>query len=229
MKNHDHNKQNFQQRHEQRFRKHHLPIAIVTLILIIGFYQALPSPDSRFRLSMATAYTSLLWLGATLVTGAWNVLRSHPNPLSTDLRRDLGIWAAIVGFAHVLIGLSVHMSGKYWLYFFYPANESHFLPIRLDPFGFANYTGLIATVILGLLLAISNDFSLRWLGGKRWKDLQRWNYGLFMLVSVHGIVYQLVEKRQFPYPLIFLAMVAGVVAIQVAGYRRHTDQLRLRQ
>jgi sulfoxide reductase heme-binding subunit YedZ len=40
---------------------------------------------------MATAYVSLALLAATLVTGPINLLRRRPNPVSTDLRRDLGI------------------------------------------------------------------------------------------------------------------------------------------
>lgn len=212
-------------RMERRFWGHHLPLAFTSLMLITLFFQLVASPDPRFRFSMATAYTALILLGGTLLTGPINVLKSRPNPISTDLRRDLGIWAAIIGILHTAVGLTVHMSGKFWLYFVYPAQESHFLPIRLDPFGLANYTGLIATLVLAFLLAISNDLSMRVLGGKRWKDLQRWNYGLYVLVVLHAIGYQLVEKRQLPYPILFAALVTVVVLIQWAGFRRRKQQL----
>ena len=205
---------------ERRFLGHHLPIALASLMLIAIVFQFVVSPDIRFRLSMATAYTALILLGGTLLTGPINVLKSSPNPISTDLRRDLGIWAAIIGIVHTAVGLTVHMGGKFWLYFGYPAQESHLLPIRLDPFGFANYTGLIATLLLAFLLAISNDLSMRVLGGKRWKGLQRWNYGLYVLVVLHAIAYQLIEKRQLPYPILFAALVAVVIGIQWASFRR---------
>lgn len=209
----------------RRLLSHHLPLGLASALLVVLFFQTIVSPELIFRLSMATAYTSLLLLGGTLITGAINVWRSRSNPISTDLRRDLGIWTAIIGIAHVLLGLNVHMGGKFWLYFLDPANESHPLPIRLDPFGFANYTGLFATIILVFLCAISNDLSMRWLGRKRWKNLQRSNYALYALVALHAIVYQLMEKRPMPYPAIFAALVAVVLVIQGLGFQRRKQQL----
>lgn len=214
------------QRLERRFLQHHLVLALVSAILITAIFQVLQSPDSTFRLSMATAYTALALLGATLLTGPWNLLLSRPNQVSTDLRRDLGIWAGVIGLTHFIIGLQVHMGGKFWLYFLFPSGERHPIPLRYDPFGFANYTGLIATVILAVLLALSNDVSLRRLGARRWKSLQRWNYGLFVLVVLHGFAYQLIEKRQPPYPLIFGVMVAVVILIQLAGFWKYKQQLQ---
>lgn len=214
-----------QRRMGQRFLRHHLPLGLISLMLIAVVFQFVVSPDIRFRLSMATAYTALILLGGTLLTGPINVLKSHSNPISTDLRRDLGIWSAIIGIVHTAVGLTVHMGGKFWLYFVYPAQESHPLPIRLDPFGFANYTGLMGTLILAFLLAISNDLSMRVIGGKRWKDLQRWNYGLYVLVVLHATAYQFIEKRQLPYPILFAALVAVVVVIQWAGFHRRKQQL----
>jgi DMSO/TMAO reductase YedYZ heme-binding membrane subunit len=46
-----------------------------------------------------------------------------------------------------------------------------------------------------MLLALSNDVSLRALGTRSWKSAQRWIYVAFDLTIVHGIAYQLVEKR----------------------------------
>ena len=80
-------------------------------------YVIVRSPNPVFRWSMATAYVGLALLGATLVTGPLNILRRRPNPVSTDLRRDLGIWAGVLAVAHFLIGLQVHMKHRYlyWL------------------------------------------------------------------------------------------------------------------
>ncbi|MBA4159583.1 MAG: hypothetical protein H0X65_19215, partial [Gemmatimonadetes bacterium] len=50
-----------------------------------------------------------------------------------------------------------------------------------------------------LLLALSNDLSLRLLKAGRWKTLQRWNYALFALTVVHGIAYQVIEDRKAGY------------------------------
>lgn len=170
-----------------------------------------------FRASMATAYVSLALLGASLATGPLNVLRGRPNPVSTDLRRDLGIWAAVVAIAHFAVGLQVHMKHR-WEYWFTPASGGLLLP-RVDPFGFANHTGLAAVAIAALLLALSNDRSLRALGTARWKRLQRWNYALYGLVLLHGIAYQVTERRTLPWVALFVAMLLPALVLQVAGRR----------
>jgi sulfoxide reductase heme-binding subunit YedZ len=160
------------------------------------------------------------------VTGPLNLLRNRRNPISTDLRRDLGIFSAIISLAHVVLGLQVHLKGRMLQYFFYPPNQRHsLLGLRLDLFGFANDTGLLAALAIAFLLMLSNDLSLRRLGGRRWKSLQRWNYGLFALVVIHGIAYQFIEKRKPPYPIVFGFLVTVVVVIQLAGVRQRKREL----
>lgn len=73
-------------------------------MLLGGLYYAVESPDAKYKWSMSTAYVSLLLLGCTLLTGPLNVLRRQRNPVSTDLRRDIGIWSGIVSLVHVGIG-----------------------------------------------------------------------------------------------------------------------------
>src|SRR5688572_18251144 len=93
----------------------HLSLAAGSVLLAACVYGSLPGPrrsqdrdhNRLFRVSMATAYVSLTLLAATLVTGPLNVLRRRPNPVSTDLRRDLGIWSALLGLGHVATGLMV--------------------------------------------------------------------------------------------------------------------------
>jgi sulfoxide reductase heme-binding subunit YedZ len=209
------------QRLRQRLQKHYLVFAVSSAALMLGIVLVFPSPEVIHRWSIATAYAGLALLGATLVTGPLNLLRNRRNPVSTDLRRDLGIFGAIISLAHVVLGLQVHLKGRMLQYFFYPPNQRHFLfGIRLDLFGFANDTGLIAALAVAFLFALSNDLSLRRLGGRRWKSLQRWNYGLFALVVIHGIAYQLIEERKVPYLIVFGLLVTAVVVIQIVGFRR---------
>jgi sulfoxide reductase heme-binding subunit YedZ len=165
---------------------------------------------------MATAYVSLALLVATLAPGPINLLRRQPNPVSTDLRRDLGIWAFILGLAHTVVGLQVHMKSL-WLYFFREITGPQAWSLRRDQFGLANYTGLAAALLLVFLVALSNDVSLKRLGAPRWKSLQRWNYALFALVLVHGILYQVIEKRTLPWPIWLGALALAAVILQVAG------------
>jgi methionine sulfoxide reductase heme-binding subunit len=145
-----------------------------------------------------------------------NVLRGHTNPVSFDLRRDLGIWAGIMALLHTGVGLNVHLRGRPWLYFVDQHNR-----VRHDLFGFGNDTGLIAAFLFLLLLAISNDFSLRRLGTRKWKSLQRWTYLAVGLTLMHAVAYQRIERRQVRYESVIWGMTAIVAALQITGWRRY--------
>ena len=198
----------------------HVFLGVASCILVLGFVQFLRSPDLTYQISMATAYGSLLLMALSLLIGPWNVLRRQANPLSSYLRRDIGIWAGILAVVHVIAGLQVHMVGKMWLYFLPSPEARSILPVRLDPFGLTNYAGLIATVIVVMLLCLSNNASIRALGGKRWKSLQRWNYAAAVLVCLHGWVYQFLEKRNLGFVLFFTIVAIVVLMVQLAGFRR---------
>ena len=202
----------------RRIRRH-IVLALVSAGLTFAVFELVRSDPTLVRLSMATAYAGLAFLSITLATGPWNVLRKRPNPVSTDLRRDIGIWAGILGLAHVVIGLQVHMGGDMWQYFFYPPAPRRLLP-RFDAFGLANYSGLALTLILAVLLSLSNDRSLRWLGAKRWKLAHRSAYIAFLLVVGHGALYQIMEKRRLAFVGLFVALTIAVTIFQVAGFRR---------
>lgn len=203
----------------RRIRRH-LVLALTSVGVGAAVYLLVQPAGMIFGLSMATAYAGLLLLAISLLLGPWNVLRTRPNPASTDLRRDVGIWAGILSLAHVFFGLQVHMRGRFWTYFVFGAEERFGGLPRFDLFGLANYTGLAATLVLAGLLALSNDRSLRRLGTQRWKGLQRWNYAAFVLVAVHGAAYQWMETRAPHFVGGFGLLVLLVVALQVVGFRR---------
>ena len=171
------------------------------------------------KASFATAYPALALLAATLLIGPWNVLRRRQNPVSSDLRRDLGIWAGMVGVLHSAIGQCVHLRGRPWLYYVYgPWEHHHRFPLRHNLFGLANYTGAAAVLAIVALLATSNDYALRALGTPRWKQLQRWNYAVFALTAVHAFAYQGIEKQHRPFVATVAVCVAVAAAMQTAGW-----------
>ncbi len=149
------------------------------------------------------------------------MLRGKLNPVSFDLRRDLGIWAGISALAHTAAGLNVHLRGRMWLYF---VDTRHHL--RGDAFGFGNYTGAVATLVFALLLALSNDVSLRTLGAKRWKSLQRWAYAGVVLTAAHAIAYQQIEERVMTFQVVLCIVLGIVLAFQLAGIFK-SRQIRL--
>lgn len=210
------NKSEEKKRFQKRLLRHHLPLFFASLgsvLLILAFYE---SPDLISNISISTAYPGLALLAATLIISPLQKILSRPNPVSTDFRRDLGFWAAVVSLVHVVFGLQVHMRGRMWLLFLDKGMDFPYL--RFDLFGAANYSGLMATFILVILFATSNDRSLNALGWKKWKRLQRWNYILFIVVILHGVLYQVIEKRVAPYTYIFAGIGLIVVIIRIAGF-----------
>ncbi|MGE0470185.1 MAG: hypothetical protein AB7L09_19945 [Nitrospira sp.] len=194
-----------------------LCIATISVVLTVGLFFVIESNQAMFRWSMATAYVGLALIGLSLIIGPINVLRGHHNPLNASLRRDIGIWGGIAGLVHTVVGSQVHMAGRFWIYFLYPREESHLIPFRYDLFGLANYSGLGVSLVLVLLLSLSNNAALTRLGSQRWKSLQRWNYAGFALLVIHGAIYQLLEKRMAGFVLVFATAVLFVGTLQISG------------
>jgi methionine sulfoxide reductase heme-binding subunit len=209
---------------KSRLLKHHLVLALTCTAAVLAIHGLLAPAPSMFRWSMATAYVGLCLLGATLMLGPINVLRARPHPLSADVRRDIGIWCAIVSTLHVVVGLQVHLGDP--LRYFFDHSQSTALALRTDAFGFANHSGLVASLLLLMLLALSNDASLRKLGRNAWKRLQRSSYAVAVLVFLHGVIYQLIEKRASGYVVLLVAFAATVAVLQWAAMRLRRSQLR---
>ena len=200
-----------------RLLRHHLPLAALSTVFIVTLYVTRPFKDVITRLSFATAYPAIILLAATLLTGPMNILLRRRNPVSSDLRRDIGIWAGAVSILHAIVGQCVHLRGRPWLYYVYSPQEKH-IGLRRDVFGFANYTGLSATFAVLTLFATSNDLSLRALGTPRWKALQRWNYAVFGLAAMHSFGYQAIETQNIIWISITVSCVVLTIAVQVAGF-----------
>ena len=205
----------------RRLRRN-LGILTVALVVHLAVMSAVASSDGRqllYRLSMATGYVSVVLIAWAMSIGPWRVRRGRPAPASTDLRRDVGIWAGVFGLAHVVTGLQVHFAGAFWKYFVYP-NGDHWIPLRHDLFGFANWSGLAAALLLVLLLAISNDASLRKLGTQRWKSWQRWTYWVAVLTVAHAFGYQIEAKQHRVWIAVFAVVAMVVLAMQLDGRRK---------
>jgi sulfoxide reductase heme-binding subunit YedZ len=187
---------------------------------VTAFYFIRPLSDLISRLTFATAFPALVLLAVTLLIGPWNILLKRRNPVSSDLRRDIAIWAGFLSVLHAAVGQCMHLRGRPWLYYIYGANQHHTFPVRHDLFGFSNYTGAISTLILIALLAMSNDLSLRTLGTPRWKQLQRWNYAAFALAAAHTIGYQIPQRGNLAFHWTARICILITLAMQTAGFLR---------
>lgn len=200
----------------RRLRSHFL-LFIGSCGSTVGLYfiLAIPHPSEGawiFRWSVATAYVASALLVATLSIGVWYLLRWRSIPLSTDVRRDVGIWCCVFAIIHTCFGLNVHM--KSWIQYFVDDEGGP----RFDLFGLANYLGILALVIVLVLLVTSNDRSVSILKSGMWKRIQRLNYAFAALAVFHGVLYVFVEKRFIPYLAIVTALVAWVVLVQSFGF-----------
>jgi len=175
-----------------------------------------PSSIQQF-LSYLTAYAGFLYLMIALILAPANLLKGRPFGLSNKLRRNFGIWAGVFAIAHVGAGLMVHFGGRWWLYFIQPVSENKLLPIRYDFFGAANYLGLIAIIVFCVLLAISNNASIKRLGPVRWKRIQQLSYPLLVITFVHGIIYQFLEQRLLIFILTLAVGFCAVLIFQLRG------------
>jgi sulfoxide reductase heme-binding subunit YedZ len=169
----------------------HLLLAALTTAGIYATHLYSPFAGAEYVFSFGFGYLSVLYLCATLVIGPLNFARKRTNPVNINLRRDTGIWAGITGCLHVVFALRLHHRGIVLAYFFNPRGK-----LLLNPAGTSNWIGLVATILLVLLLLLSNQLSLRWLKGKRWKQIQRLNYVLAVLAFVHTLLYQRVGGRE---------------------------------
>jgi len=173
----------------------------------LSIYQTSSNQNQFYNISLATAYSSLLLISATLLIGPIRILQKKPPQVSSDLRRDTGFWAGVHSLIHLITGSSI-------MGLFVDRSDS----FRFNLFTWSIYIGFGAVPILLLLLLLSNDWSLKQMKPLKWKGLQRSNYLLFFLVILHGIFFIIVEKQAWPYILLFGLAIIPVFFFQRAGF-----------
>lgn len=227
-----------------RLLLHHLPLAVGSGVLLVVFMamppftttglplldmgasSPFPQPapygghgggrTAEAQFTLASGYVATVLLGLTLLIGPANLVLRRRTPVSTSLARDTGIWAAIASLAHVIVGLKAHGYAANLFSFrnyFFQADGTP----RTDSFGWGNWVGLVAVVILAGLLALSNDRSLRELKARRWKNLQRTNYALFALVVLHAFFYGALLRMTSAFTLLLIVILVAVLAGQAVG------------
>jgi len=201
-----------------RFKAHYCPMLVVGIIFCLLFYvlwrPALPIIPF---ITLTSGYLSIFLLAVSLLLGPLNLMLKLKNPISTYIRRDIGIFGGILGVVHSVVGLFVHFTGRPWLYFVEEVGES--FAIRLGNFGLANYTGLFGALILILLLIISNDYFLGKLKAVKWKNLQRSTYPMFVLVIAHSVFYRLNADKEDLIMYLYLPLFLVILVFQLVGIR----------
>jgi sulfoxide reductase heme-binding subunit YedZ len=196
----------------ERLKKHYIPL--ISLIIIAGliFYIYRGKRDTITFITQTSGYISLVILAVSLIIGSLNLLLKYKNPISTYLRRDIGISGGILAVVHSITGLFVHLRGKMWLYFLNDAKH-----VRIDNFGLANYTGLIAALIIILLLITSNDYFLKKLNPQKWKNVQRLSYLMFILIAMHCYFYRIGKDNLNIFFWFYIPLFTTVLILQIFG------------
>ncbi len=214
-----------------RQRRHMILAGCAIICALIAYVLFGASPETwsdgtvkaemvEWRISIALAYSALIFLAVTLAIGPLNALRRRPLSANSYLRRDVAIWAGILALAHVPFGASIHTDDlRFWtLWFMDMPMPGSIIPIQTGWYGLANFAGLVQLGIITLLLFISRDVMMLSLGIKRWKTLQRLSYVALISILIHGFAYHRVENRDRATRFIFLAIIGLTILLQIAGF-----------
>lgn len=205
-----------------RLKRHYLPLLLLSLISSLIFYLLWKKRDAITFTADATGYISLALLSVTMITGTLNLFVGKTNPVSSYFRRDLGIVAGILALIHSVTGLFVHLRGNMWQYFFFKTEKG--LTMRFDDFGWANYTGLVAAVLVVLLIITSNDWSIRKLNPVKWKNFQRLTYPMFVIVLIHAVYYRIIGNNLDRVWYLYLPLLGLILAFQLVGIQLKMGQ-----
>ncbi|TXE11197.1 ferric reductase-like transmembrane domain-containing protein [Algoriphagus aquimarinus] len=199
-----------------RLKIHYLPMFALSVTFCIIFYLFWkPTLPIVPFITYTSGYLSICLLAVSLILGPINLMLKLKNPISTNIRRDIGIFGGLLGLIHSVVGLFMHFTGRPWLYFVEEVEKG--FAIRKGNFGLANYTGLLGAFILILLLVISNDYFLRKLKAAKWKNLQRFTYLMFVLVIAHSIFYRLNADKVDLIIYLYLPIFLTILAFQLIG------------
>ncbi len=101
-------------------------VMVLTVLVACGLTRLYsPHAGLNYLLTIGMGYLSLLLTIISLIIGPLNLLRRRANPVNIDLRRDIGIWAALTGFVHVFCSFQVRMGGSICMFFFRPSPNGY--------------------------------------------------------------------------------------------------------
>lgn len=151
---------------------------------------------------------------AALALGPLDALRTGRPTLNSLLRRDLGIWAALTGLAHLAAATGEVMRPAYFNRYL-TGPDGPPLPGWPDWLGNASILGgYLVGVLFLVLLLLSNNRSLRRLGPARWKQLQGVSMTAFTLTVAHGVVFQVIERRTGGWLAALVVVAAAIFALR---------------
>jgi DMSO/TMAO reductase YedYZ heme-binding membrane subunit len=154
-----------------------------------------------------------------LLIGPLNVLRTGRLVSNSYVRRDTGIWAAMMGLLHFYLANVLSMTYEYLGIYV----ENSALPpsaaIRSSLYTWGTVFGYVIAVLFIVLLVLSSDRMMRKVGLKWWKRIQRISYLGFILTCIHALAFQVLETRSLFWVLVVLVITVMIAAGQWMGVR----------
>jgi DMSO/TMAO reductase YedYZ heme-binding membrane subunit len=203
-----------------RVLRHGLLLTLSAAATLLAWYGG-DVATARDRASLLTAWLCFAFLLAALSIGPRHAMRTGRPLLNNLVRRDLGIWAALTGLAHLGFATAVVMTPAYFRNYITGPDDAPLPGLA----GWAGTASILAGYVIGclflLLLALSSDRALRRLGPVRWKRWQRSAYVAFGLSVAHGVVFQFIEQRTGAWLAALLVGTVAVLGLQRLGQRAH--------
>lgn len=178
-----------------------LPFLWWAYLIFFGNLGAEPAKE----LNHLTGFMGLIYLFSNLAIGVFSSLFKFPPRLRFLLQERR--WLGVIGWFIIVC----HISFYFVLEAFDPKAISQIYEKTYLTFGFFAFLGLT------MLAATSNNFSVRKLGGKRWKLFHRSVYFTALLVTVHIF---LIEKANLPLFALITAPVWIGEIIRIVRSRR---------
>jgi DMSO/TMAO reductase YedYZ heme-binding membrane subunit len=200
-----------------RTARHALLAGSIAATTVAATAAAPPGADLD-RASLTLSWACLLCFAGALLVGPLHALRTGRLQLNHLLRRDLGIWCAVTGLAHLALSFRISMTPDYMQLYVYGAEAWPAPELRRQLYGWAVIGSLVVAALFTLLLLLSNNLALRRLGPVWWKRLQRTSYVAFVLTVAHSVIFQLIESRTAVLVAALVIVTLSVLIAQVRGW-----------
>ncbi|MEW6748130.1 MAG: ferric reductase-like transmembrane domain-containing protein [Candidatus Micrarchaeota archaeon] len=146
-------------------------LLIIIAVALIGAYQPLETSSGITGFIRFFALSSYFLICVSLVLGPLALFWPQTFGQTIEPRRAIGISAFAFALLHMLI-LVARVDGN----------------VALLLNGIDAVVSITAAIILLVLTLTSSDYAVRTLGPGLWKNIQRFNYLAFVLVTVHFLL-----------------------------------------
>jgi len=201
-----------------RLRTHTI-LAVVSISVLLAAAVIGEPAAAVDQVSLASAYLFLFLISVVLLLGPLRTLQTGRVMINQTLRRDIAIWCALMGLVHLLAGSVESMTPVYLDVFVNHAVNPPSASTREGLFFWSAIAGFIIGLLLIVLLALSNNWSLKLIGQRWWKRLHRLSYIVFILTVLHGFAFQVLESRFWGGYALVVVMTLIVCIAQVLGIR----------